>query len=66
MHIPVDLRKLRYLIDVLGLTLEESLLVDVNLASEYGLIPQLSVVRPLASNGKRAEMEQQRPDGGDI
>lgn len=64
MHMPVDIRKLRYLIDVLGLTLEESLRIDVNLASEYGLLPRLSVAPPLGLNGDRVEIERRVAEEG--
>lgn len=64
MHMPVDLRKLRYLINVLGLTLEEALHIDVALASECGLMPQPVVARPVALNGRRAELQRLGPQGG--
>lgn len=63
MHMAADLRKVRYLINVLGLTLEEFLHMDV-LAPKYSLVPQLSAVRPALLNGKRIELARRSVEGG--
>lgn len=63
MNMMIDIRKIRYLINVLGLTLEESLRIDLKLASEYGLIPAVAAGRPSTISGKRAELERREIEG---
>jgi hypothetical protein len=64
MNMMIDLRKIGYLINVLGRTLQESLNIDVRLASRYGLMPQLSAVRPARPNGTPIELARRSVERG--
>jgi hypothetical protein len=61
----IDIQKIRYLVNVLGLTIRESLQIDMNLASEYGLMPGIAVVRLDLLKGRRAEVRG-RDDRGEV
>jgi hypothetical protein len=63
MLMAVDLRKVRYLINALGLTPEEALHIDVRLASEYGLLLQLSAGQSALLNSKRIELAWRNVEG---